>query len=215
MSEQTTYKRWTQFHENTAVIDWWCTRWGPALRWQTAHRRRALLAIGACAAGVIPAQVVLVAGDVPDCQALSRAAEAGVPAFALPPAGFAARADWDDALGAAVADADPDLVVSAGFMRILGTSFVDRFAGRIINTHPALLPSFPGAHAVHDALAGGVKVTGCTVHLVDHGVDTGPILAQRAVTVLPDDDEASLHERIKQIERLLLVETLTTLIGES
>jgi phosphoribosylglycinamide formyltransferase-1 len=100
-------------------------------------------------------------------------------------------------------------------MRILGTSFVDRFDGRIINTHPALLPAFPGAHAVHDALAHGVKVTGCTVHVVDHGVDTGPILAQRAVSVLPDDDEQSLHERIKEAERLLLVETLSTLIGES
>jgi phosphoribosylglycinamide formyltransferase-1 len=100
-------------------------------------------------------------------------------------------------------------------MRILGPGFVDRFAGRIINTHPALLPSFPGAHAVRDALAYGVKVTGCTIHLVDHGVDTGPILAQRAITVHPDDDETSLHERIKATERLLLIETISTLIGDT
>ncbi|HWV78106.1 MAG TPA: formyltransferase family protein, partial [Isoptericola sp.] len=95
-----------------------------------------------------------------------------------------------------------------GFMRILAPSFVERFAGRIVNTHPALLPSFPGAHGVRDALAYGVKVTGCTVHVVDAGVDTGPILAQAVVPVLDGDDEASLHERIKVAERALLVETV-------
>ena len=114
-----------------------------------------------------------------------------------------------------VAGYAPDWVVSAGFMRILGPVLVDAFPGRIVNTHPALLPAFAGAHGVRDALRYGVKVTGCTVHVVDHGVDTGPILAQRAVEVLPGDDEASLHERIKEVERTLLVETLAQLIGDN
>jgi phosphoribosylglycinamide formyltransferase-1 len=122
------------------------------------------------------------------------------------PADFPDRAAWDRGLAQAVAVFDPALVVSAGFMRILGAAFLARFGGRTINTHPALLPSFPGAHAVRDALAHGVRVTGCTVHLVDAGVDTGPIIAQRAVEVLPDDDEASLHERIKTVERELVVD---------
>ncbi len=103
---------------------------------------------------------------------------------------------------------EPDLVVTAGFMKILGSDFLGAFAGRIVNTHPALLPSFPGAHAVEDALAYGVKLTGSTVHLVDAGVDTGPILAQEAVPVLGDDDVATLHERIKTVERRLLVDVI-------
>ncbi|HEY9267335.1 MAG TPA: phosphoribosylglycinamide formyltransferase, partial [Mycobacterium sp.] len=102
----------------------------------------------------------------------------------------------------------PDLIVSAGFMKILGAKFLSTFPGRVINTHPALLPAFPGAHAVADALTYGVRVTGCTVHLVDAGTDTGPILAQQAVSVLDGDDEATLHERIKVIERALLVDVL-------
>ncbi len=108
----------------------------------------------------------------------------------------------------AVAEHEPDLIVTAGFMKILGTAFLERFGGRIINTHPALLPAFPGAHAVPDALAYGVKVTGSTVHLVDGGVDTGPILAQEPVPVLDGDDEAALHERIKIVERRLLVDVV-------
>ncbi|ERB51084.1 hypothetical protein N806_08740 [Rhodococcus sp. P27] len=107
-----------------------------------------------------------------------------------------------------MAEHEPDLVVSAGFMKILGPSFLARFGGRIINTHPALLPAFPGAHAVPDALAYGVKVTGSTVHLVDGGVDTGPILAQEAVPVHDDDTESSLHERIKIVERRLLADVI-------
>ncbi len=107
-----------------------------------------------------------------------------------------------------MAEYEPDLVVSAGFMKILGPSFLERFGGRIINTHPALLPAFPGAHAVPDALAYGVKVTGSTVHLVDGGVDTGPILAQEAVPVHDDDTESSLHERIKIVERRLLADVI-------
>lgn len=108
----------------------------------------------------------------------------------------------------AVAAHEPDLVVSAGFMKILGPAFLERFGSRIINTHPALLPAFPGAHAVADALAYGVKVSGSTVHLVDSGIDTGAVLAQEAVPVLDADDEATLHERIKVVERRLLAEVI-------
>jgi phosphoribosylglycinamide formyltransferase 1 len=121
------------------------------------------------------------------------------------------RAAWDAALADAVAAHDPDLVVSAGFMKVLGPAFLARFGGRTVNTHPALLPAFPGAHAVSDALAYGVRVTGCTVHLVDAGVDTGPILAQEAIPVLDGDDEAALHERIKVVERRLLVDVLAAM----
>ena len=118
------------------------------------------------------------------------------------------RGEWDRALTEAVAKHEPDLIVTAGFMKILGAAFLGRFGGRIINTHPALLPSFPGAHAVPDALAYGVRVSGSTVHLVDGGVDTGPILAQETVPVLDGDDEAALHERIKIVERRLLVDVV-------
>lgn len=118
------------------------------------------------------------------------------------------RAAWDAALADDVASMSPEWVVTAGFMKILGPTFLSRFGGTIVNSHPALLPAFPGAHAVADALAYGVKVTGSTVHLVDGGVDTGPILAQEAVSVLGADDESSLHERIKVVERRLLVEVV-------
>jgi len=158
-----------------------------------------------------PAEVVAVGADVPDAYGLERAAGADVLTFVTPPSAYADRAAWTAALADAVAVHEPDWVVCAGFMRILGPAFVQRFAGRIVNTHPALLPSFPGAHGVRDAMAYGVKVTGCTVHLVDEGVDTGPILAQAPVAVRADDDEASLHERIKTVERELLVETVAAL----
>ena len=115
------------------------------------------------------------------------------------------RAAWDGALRDAVAAHEPDLVVSAGFMKLLGPAFLEAFGNRVINTHPALLPAFPGMHAVADALEAGVKVTGSTVHFVDTGVDTGPIIAQEPVVVDPDDDESSLHERIKVVEREMLV----------
>ncbi|MHB8795702.1 MAG: phosphoribosylglycinamide formyltransferase [Candidatus Nanopelagicales bacterium] len=170
--------------------------------------------IDASAQGTLPARVVAVGSDVPGCLALQRAAAAGIETFACAPREFADRGAWDLAIRDALLAFRPTLVVSAGFMRILGADVVDAFAGRIVNAHPALLPSFPGAHPVREALAHGVKVTGCTVHVVDHGVDTGPILAQRAVEVRPGDDEASLHERIKHEERLLLVQTVTSLIGE-
>lgn len=171
--------------------------------------------IDATADGRLAADIVAVGSDVPGIMALARAEQAGIPVFVERPADHPDRPAWDAALLARLRAVDPDWVVSAGFMRILGASVVDAFPGRIVNTHPALLPAFAGAHGVRDALRYGVKVTGCTVHVVDHGVDTGPILAQRAVAVLPGDDEASLHERIKEVERTLLVETLAQLIGEN
>jgi phosphoribosylglycinamide formyltransferase-1 len=154
------------------------------------------------------ARVVGVVSDRPDAGGLTLAREAGVATAVVRPVDFDDRAAWDAALAEAVAVFGPSLVVSAGFMRLLGAPFLARWGGRVVNTHPALLPSFPGAHGVRDALAHGAKVTGCTVHLVDEGVDTGPIIAQRAVEVLDDDDEASLHERIKTVERVLLVDVV-------
>jgi len=169
--------------------------------------------IDAIASGDLDAELVAVGSDVVDAMALERAQRAGIPNFVTVPRDFSDRDAWNATLLEHLQACRPDWVVSAGFMRILGPTVVEAFAGRIINTHPALLPSFAGAHGVRDALAYGVKVTGCTVHLVDHGVDTGPILAQQAIEVLPDDDEASLHERIKVIERELLVSTLAGLTG--
>jgi phosphoribosylglycinamide formyltransferase 1 len=151
------------------------------------------------------ARVVGVVTDNPAAGGLELARGAGVPTAVVAPADFPDRAAWDRGLAEAVAVFAPDLVVSAGFMRILGAAFLDRFPSRILNTHPALLPSFPGAHGVRDALAYGVRVTGCTLHVVDAGVDTGPIVAQVAVPVQDGDDEATLHERIKVAERELLV----------
>lgn len=164
--------------------------------------------------GHLLATIAAVGTDVADCGAVERAAWSGIPSFVCSPSDYPTRDAWNDALLLRLRECEPDWIVSAGFMRILGPTVVDAYAGRILNTHPALLPSFPGAHAVRDALAYGVTVTGCTVHVVDRGVDTGPILAQVAVAVLPDDTEATLHERIKEQERLLLVSTLSRLIGE-
>ena len=152
------------------------------------------------------ARVVAVGADRHGIGGLARAEHAGLPTFVVPVEGFPDRAAWDAALTAAVAAYHPALVVSAGFMKLLGPRFLARFT--TVNTHPALLPAFPGAHAVRDALAYGVRVTGCTVHLVDAGIDTGPVVAQRAVEVRDDDDEASLHERIKAVERALLVDVV-------
>ncbi|GAB3118521.1 phosphoribosylglycinamide formyltransferase [Streptomyces calidiresistens] len=154
------------------------------------------------------ARVVAVGADRPDIAGLDRADAAGLPTFVCRLADHPDRDAWDAALTEAVAAHEPDLVVSAGFMKILGPRFLARFGGRTVNTHPALLPSFPGAHAVRDALAHGVKVTGCTVHFVDEGVDTGPIIAQGVVEVREEDDESALHERIKDVERRLLVEAV-------
>jgi phosphoribosylglycinamide formyltransferase-1 len=154
------------------------------------------------------ARVVGVVSDKPGAGALDLAREAGVASVVVAPADFADRDAWNEGVAEAVAVFRPDWVVLAGFMRILAPSFLARFPARVINTHPALLPSFPGAHGVRDALAYGVRQTGCTVHVVDDGVDTGPIVAQTAVPVLDGDDESSLHERIKVAERALLVETV-------
>lgn len=137
------------------------------------------------------------------------AEERGLPTFVVNYGAHDGRQAWGQALIAAVDAHHPDLVVLSGLMRILPADVVDHYAGRLINTHPALLPSFPGAHAVRDALAAGVAETGATVHLVDAGVDTGPVLAQSSVPVLPGDDEARLHERVKVAERRLLADTLT------
>lgn len=162
------------------------------------------------AAGDYPARVVAVGVDR-DCRAATIAASAGIPSYTVRLGEFPDRDAWDTAITEATAAHEPDLIVSAGFMKILGAQFLSRFPGRVINTHPALLPAFPGAHAVPDALAYGVKVTGCTVHVVDAGVDTGPILAQQAVEVRDGDDEETLHERIKVVERRLLVDVLAAL----
>jgi phosphoribosylglycinamide formyltransferase-1 len=155
-----------------------------------------------------PAKVVAVGADRDGIEALSRAERAGIPTYVLRVSDFPSREAWDAAFADETAKHEPDLVVSAGFMKLSGAAFLERFGGRYINTHPALLPAFPGMHGARDALEHGVKVTGCTVFLVDAGVDTGPILAQTAVPVLDGDDEDSLHERIKSAERVLLVETV-------
>jgi phosphoribosylglycinamide formyltransferase-1 len=139
---------------------------------------------------------------------LARARAAGVPTAVVEFSDFPDRDSWDQALAAAVDAFHPDLVVLAGFMRIVGEPLLNKYEGRIINTHPALLPAFPGAHGVRDALAHGVKVAGCSVIFVDAGTDTGPIIAQRAVDVLDHDDETTLHERIKVIERALVVDVV-------
>jgi phosphoribosylglycinamide formyltransferase 1 len=163
-----------------------------------------------CLVDDYPGRVVAVGVDR-DCPAVDIAAAAGLPTFTVRLGEYDDRAAWDAGITAATAAHQPDLVVSAGFMKILGPQFLSRFPGRVVNTHPALLPAFPGAHAVPDALAYGVRITGTTVHLVDAGVDTGPILAQEAVPVLDEDDEQTLHERIKVVERRLLVDVLAAI----
>ncbi|MBQ0867500.1 phosphoribosylglycinamide formyltransferase [Streptomyces sp. RK75] len=158
-----------------------------------------------------PYEIVAVGADRSGVEGLARAERAGIPTYVCRVKDYDSREEWDAALAEATAAHAPDLVVSAGFMKVVGSRFLARFGGRFLNTHPALLPSFPGAHGVRDALAYGAKVTGCTVHFVDDGVDTGPVIAQRAVEVLDEDytDEgAALHERIKEVERRLLVEVV-------
>ncbi|WP_031516357.1 phosphoribosylglycinamide formyltransferase [Streptomyces sp. NRRL F-5123] len=154
------------------------------------------------------ARIVAVGADRDGIVGLERAERAGIPTFVVRVKDHPDRAAWDAALTAATAAYAPDLVVSAGFMKIVGKDFLAAFGGRIVNTHPALLPSFPGAHGVRDALAYGAKVTGCTVHFVDDGVDTGPVIAQGVVEVREDDTEDALHERIKDVERRLLVDVV-------
>ena len=162
----------------------------------------------ACADPTYPAEVVAVGADRDGILALDRARAAGVPTYVLQVADFATREEWDAAFTDATAAYEPDLVVSAGFMKLAGVTFLSRFGGSYVNTHPALLPAFPGMHAAEDALDHGVKVTGCTLFVVDAGIDTGPILAQAAVDVRNDDDVETLHERIKSAERALLVDVV-------
>jgi phosphoribosylglycinamide formyltransferase-1 len=164
--------------------------------------------IDAAGAQAYGAEIVAVGADREGIEGLARAERAGLPTFVRKVRDYGSRQEWDAALAEAVAAFEPDLVVSAGFMKIVGKEFLARFGGRFVNTHPALLPSFPGAHGVRDALAYGAKVTGCTVHFVDDGVDTGPIIAQGVVEVRDEDDESALHERIKEVERRLLVEVV-------
>jgi phosphoribosylglycinamide formyltransferase-1 len=156
---------------------------------------------------LFPARVVAVGSDVP-AEGLAHADQFGVPTFVVNPKAFATREEWADMLLANVQHFEPDLVVLAGFMRILPANFVNALTPNLINMHPSLLPEFPGAHAVRDALAAGATKTGATIHVVDEGVDTGPQLAQRELEILPDETEAELHERIKQIERELIVQTV-------
>jgi phosphoribosylglycinamide formyltransferase-1 len=170
--------------------------------------------IDACRDADYGARVVAVGADRGKITALARADRAGIPSFTVRVADYPAREQWDAALADACAGHAPDLIVLAGFMKLVGRAFLGSFGGRCVNTHPALLPSFPGAHGVRDALAHGVKVTGCTVFIVDEGVDAGPIVAQACVPVDDDDDEATLHERIKVTERALLVGTVGRMVRE-
>ena len=161
--------------------------------------------IDACADPAYGAKIVAVGSDRAGIEGLERAARANIRTFIEPLQDHPLRADWDRALTADVASYEPDLVISAGFMKLVGPEFLARFEGRMINTHPTLLPSFPGVHGPRDALAYGVKITGATVFLVDAGIDSGVILDQRAVPVADDDTVESLHERIKAAEREMLI----------
>lgn len=170
--------------------------------------------LDACADPGYGAEVVAVGADRGNVEGLARAERAGVPTFVERLKDQPTRADWDRSLTDAVAAHRPDLVVLAGFMKLVGPAFLDRFAGRVVNTHPALCPAFPGTDGAGDALAYGVKVTGATLFVVDAGVDTGPIVAQTAVPVEDDDDVETLHERIKVAERAMLVEAVGRIARE-
>jgi len=171
--------------------------------------------IDACADPEYGAKIMAVGSDRPGIQGLQRAMHANIPTFVESLQDHASRADWDRALTQDVAAYQPDLVISAGFMKLVGPEFLARFEGRMINTHPTLLPSFPGTHGPRDALAYGVKITGATVFLVDAGIDSGVILDQRAVPVADDDTVETLHERIKVAERELLVAITHQLVTRS
>ncbi len=168
----------------------------------------------ACADPGFGARIVAVGADRDGTGGVARAEAAGIPTFVRRLKDAPDRFAWDQALTSACAEFEPDLVILAGFLKLVGADFLRRFDGRLINTHPALLPSFPGLHSVRDALDHGVKVTGCSVILVDAGVDSGPILAQAAVPVLDGDDEATLHERIKLAERSLVVDTVGRMVRD-
>jgi phosphoribosylglycinamide formyltransferase-1 len=170
--------------------------------------------LDACEDPAYGARVVAVGADRDGIEGLARAERAGVPTFVLRLKDHPDRAAWDTALAEACAGHEPDLVVLAGFMKLTGPVFLERFGGRCVNTHPALSPSFPGMHGPADALAYGVKVTGATLFVVDAGVDTGPIVEQVAVRVEPDDDVETLHERIKVAERRMLVDSVGRMARE-
>ncbi len=159
-------------------------------------------------------EVVAVVTDRAPTGAAGRAEAHGVPVRVVPPADYPDRPSWDRGLAEVVGAAAPDLVLCAGFQRILGPAFLARFGGRTLNTHPSLLPAFPGRHAVADTLAAGAARTGATVHWVDAGVDTGPVIAQVELAVDPGDDVASLTARIQAAERPLVVATLGRLVKE-
>lgn len=167
--------------------------------------------IDAVKSGELAVEIAAVGADREGTYGVERSSDAGLETFVVNFNSFPTRAEWDAALTARVASYAPDVVLSSGFMRIVSADFIDAFNGKYLNTHPALLPAFPGAHGVRDAMAYGVKVTGCTVHWADAGVDTGPIVAQEAVAIEPGDTEETLHERIKVVERRLLVNTLAQL----
>ena len=158
-----------------------------------------------------PLTVVAVGADRALTGGVDRAEAAGLPTFVIDPANYGDRSQWGAAMADAVEAHRPDWVLSAGLMRILPNEFLSRFPQRVLNTHPALLPAFPGAHGVRDALVYGAKVTGATLHVVDEGVDTGPVVAQHAVEVKDDDTVDSLHERIKEVEREMVVDVMTKL----
>jgi phosphoribosylglycinamide formyltransferase-1 len=170
--------------------------------------------LDACADPAYGASVVAVGSDREPAGGLDRAAATGIPTFVCRVADFASRAEWDAELTRCCARYEPDLVISAGFLKLVGETFLATYAGRYINTHNALLPAFPGIHGPRDALAYGVKVAGATLFFVDSGVDSGPIIAQVAVPVLTDDTEESLTARIKQAERRQLVHHVGRLVRE-
>jgi phosphoribosylglycinamide formyltransferase 1 len=170
--------------------------------------------LDACSDPAYGAQVVAVGADRDGIEGLARAERAGIPTFVHRVKDFATREEWDDALTESCVEHLPDLVISAGFMKLVSEKFLARFGGRVVNTHPALSPAFPGMHGPQEALDYGVKVTGCTLFVIDGGVDTGPIVAQTVVPVDDDDDVESLHERIKVAERAMLVENVGRMARE-
>jgi phosphoribosylglycinamide formyltransferase 1 len=158
-----------------------------------------------------PFDIIGVVADRPNTGGIHRACEQGIPSRVVDRHLFADAPSWDRSLADVIAEMQPEWIVCAGFMRILGRHVLAAYPERVVNTHPSLLPAFPGAHAVRDALAYGVKVTGVTVHLVDDGIDTGPIIAQRAVEIREGDVESVLHQRIKDEEHRLLVDVVSRL----
>ena len=164
--------------------------------------------LDAIAAGVVDAEVRVVISNRADAYAVARARLAGVEAVVIPHRDYPTREAFDQELIRALQRTGVEWVVLAGFMRVLSPEFIQAFPGRILNIHPALLPAFPGTHAIRQALVHGVKITGCTVHFVNEGVDSGRIIAQRAIPVLPEDDEESLAERMHHAEHQLFVEVL-------